>query len=312
MSKVHHCATPWILALVGLFLIAYCVVIIVGNLLVCIAVFKFKKLRKKANFLLVSLSVSDLCIGVFILPVYIATTILCYWPIDSICFIYMALDISLCTASLLHICAIAVDRYIAVAHPLRHHTCMTSSKVGILIGVVWVMSLTLFCYTAYKSHRVSAHHAVAQFQHSGECINPWSKHEFLVVSFIVFHLPLLVTVGLYLNIVIIIRRNFNSVNSVALRTGQGAESHEQNGLRTSLTGHKDPRIVRLQKERRTLRIIGFVLGAFTVCWLPFFVVTAIEFYTEYAIWWLNVLVTILGYVNSGINPLIYSSTKRFR
>ncbi|XP_064648106.1 D(2) dopamine receptor-like [Lineus longissimus] len=311
MSKVHPCPNTWVLAIVGLFLIVYCILIVVGNLLVCIAIIRFKKLRKKANFLLVSLSVSDLCIGVFILPVYIVTTILCYWPIDSICFVFMALDISLCTASLLHICAIAVDRYIAVAHPLRHHTCMTSTKVGLLIGAVWLVSLTLFFYTAYKSHRVAAHQAEAQFQHPGECVNPWIKHEFLIVSILVFHIPLIITVGLYLNIVCVIRRNIRSVFSVS-RSLEDAGTQNYNGQTTCLTGSKDPRVTRLHKDRKTLRIIGFVLGAFTICWLPFFVVTTIEFYTQSFIYWLNMLVTIMGYVNSGINPLIYSSTKRFR
>ncbi|XP_022109581.1 D(2) dopamine receptor-like isoform X2 [Acanthaster planci] len=62
-----------------------------------------------------------------------------------LCVIYLALDVMLCTASIIHLCAIAVNRYLAVTFPLHFSRERVNSRPRILgtIVPVWMVSLAI-------------------------------------------------------------------------------------------------------------------------------------------------------------------------
>ncbi|XP_069042246.1 5-hydroxytryptamine receptor 1E isoform X2 [Lepisosteus oculatus] len=62
------------------------------------------------------------------------------------------------------------------------------------------------------------------------------------------------------------------------------------------------------RERKAARILGLILGAFVICWLPFFIkelLVGLRFVDPSAE--ISDFLTWLGYVNSLINPLLYTS-----
>ncbi|XP_012687376.2 dopamine receptor D4 related sequence [Clupea harengus] len=120
-------------------------IIILGNVLVCLSVLTERSLKTATNYFIVSLAVSDLLLAVLVLPLYVYSEFLGgVWTLSMfICDALMTMDVMLCTASILNLCAISVDRYIAVVVPLRYNRNQFSMRQLALIGATWLLSLTV-------------------------------------------------------------------------------------------------------------------------------------------------------------------------
>ena len=122
------------------------VFVIVGNLLVVAAVWTTHKLRTVTNNFIVSLAVADFLVGVLVLPFSNANEVLRYWIFGPLwCNVWLAVDVWLCTASILNLVAISLDRYLAISRPFRYHDLMTPKRGKILVALVWVISF-LICF----------------------------------------------------------------------------------------------------------------------------------------------------------------------
>ena len=125
-------------------LIVFNLCVIGGNILVIVAVFTHSKLRSVTNKFIVSLAVADLMLGVAVLPFSSANEVLRYWPFGSIwCSMWLAVDVWLSTASILNLCAISFDRYLAISRPFKYPTLMSPLRGKILIVAVWMVSFVI-------------------------------------------------------------------------------------------------------------------------------------------------------------------------
>ncbi|CAH3180256.1 unnamed protein product [Porites lobata] len=120
---------------------------ITGNGFVIFLVFSRRNLRTKTNAFIVSLAVADFCVGLSVVPSLFAcdVTNTCYWPKvfpswkDVVRWLFSYL-------SVLNLCALVFDRYIAIVKPFKYITFMTRSRVIQVITSCWIASFTLVAF----------------------------------------------------------------------------------------------------------------------------------------------------------------------
>lgn len=111
---------------------------IVGNILVCVAVCLVRKLRRPCNYLIVSLAVSDLCVAILVMPIAVFDQIKTEWIFGQIvCDLWVSFDVLSCTASILNLCMISVDRYYAITKPLEYGVKRTPKRMIFCVILVW-------------------------------------------------------------------------------------------------------------------------------------------------------------------------------
>ncbi|XP_013793516.1 alpha-2A adrenergic receptor-like [Limulus polyphemus] len=127
--------------LTALFVTCIMVVIVVGNMLVCIAIATEKTLKTIQNWFIASLAVSDFLVGLIIMPFSLANELMGYWIFGTVwCDIHAALDVLLCTASINNLCLISLDRYWSVTHAVEYLKKRTPSRAMGMICFVWLLS----------------------------------------------------------------------------------------------------------------------------------------------------------------------------
>lgn len=114
---------------------------IVGNVLVCIAVAIVKKLRTPSNLLIVSLAVADLLVAVADMPLAAMYEVMNTWELGTtMCDVWTSLDVLLCTASILNLCMISIDRYLVITRPFDYAMKRTPALMALMIFSVWLLS----------------------------------------------------------------------------------------------------------------------------------------------------------------------------
>ncbi|KAJ8404978.1 hypothetical protein AAFF_G00328990 [Aldrovandia affinis] len=189
---------PYNFYAVLLVLLIFCVVF--GNVLVCLAVSRERALQTTTNYLIVSLAVSDLLLATLVMPWGVYLEVVGGWRFSPIyCDILLTLDVMMCTASILNLCAISIDRYTAVAMPMLYNTRYSSRRrVALMIAVVWFLSFAISCPLLFGLNNTASREV-------WKC--SIADPAFVVYSSVAsFYVPFIVTLLVYAQICVVLRR----------------------------------------------------------------------------------------------------------
>ncbi|CAL8243576.1 unnamed protein product [Lota lota] len=127
---------------------------VVGNVLVVVAVFTSRALRAPQNLFLVSLASADILVATSVIPFSLANEVMGYWYFGPTwCSFYLALDVLFCTSSIVHLCAISLDRYWSVTKAVSYNRKRTPKRVKTMISVVWLISIIISSPPILMSHQ---------------------------------------------------------------------------------------------------------------------------------------------------------------
>ncbi|XP_039734240.1 5-hydroxytryptamine receptor 1F-like [Pteropus medius] len=164
------------------------------NSLVIAAIIVTRKLHHPANYLICSLAVTDFLVAILVMPFSIVYIVRESWIMGQVvCDIWLSVDITCCTCSILHLSAIALDRYRAITDAVEYARKRTPKHAGIMITVVWIISIFISMPPLFWRHQGTSR--------DDECI---IKHDHIVSTiystFGAFYIPLTLILILYYKI----------------------------------------------------------------------------------------------------------------
>ncbi|KAK2883421.1 hypothetical protein Q8A67_017058 [Cirrhinus molitorella] len=308
----------------------------VVNGAVIAAICTTRKLHLPANYLICSLAVTDFLVSVLVMPIsilYITTETWLLGPF--VCEAWLSVDMTCCTCSILHLCVIALDRYWAITKAIEYARKRTPRRACVMVAVVWVISIFITIPPLFWRQRgdgTGPQQCIIEHDHVGYTIYS---------TFGAFYIPMTLILILYSRIYSAAKtlyqkrgssrhlssRSTDSTNSLnhcrvthafcvsdVSNSDHTAELERNHvAVRVPALDMETPELdernqICTSRERKAARILGLILGAFILCWLPFFLKELLV--------GLNVLspsphvsdaLTWLGYINSLINPLLYTS-----
>lgn len=179
---------------------AIIVIIVFGNALVIFAVLRDDRLKNKMqNWLILSLSVADLLVGMVIMPLTLSYEILGRWTLGSaLCEIWLALDVLFVTASILNLCVISIDRYWSLTDPMYTASKRTRMRTLTMIACIWILAFAI-CLPPLAGWR-------PEVRTAGKCNLSDDVGYVLYSSVGSFYLPLVILIFIYVKIFQITRR----------------------------------------------------------------------------------------------------------
>ncbi|XP_035691409.1 growth hormone secretagogue receptor type 1-like [Branchiostoma floridae] len=279
--------------------VVYAVVFLVGvlgNVAVGLAVWGRRELRKATNYFLVNLSVADLLLLLVCMPTSLLETwVPMPWLLGEVmCKLVPYLEVVVCQASVLTIVAVSIERYLGLTHPLRARSVCTSSRTWRAVILLWVTSLLA------GSPVLSIAELTTYYQNDTAITvcdtkvdKPWKTAYVLTTTVLFFIVPILLLCVLYS----IIGRKM--VGTCRLNSEEASDSL----------------VERQRSRRRVVYMMVTVVVVFFVSLLPQRVVQLwlilapredINAFGQHDVLILVVFLRIMLYLNSTLNPIIYT------
>ncbi|XP_035424676.1 substance-P receptor [Cygnus atratus] len=285
---------PWQVALWAVAYTLIVVVSVVGNVVVMWIILAHKRMRTVTNYFLVNLAFAEASMSAFNTVVNFTYAIHNEWYYGLLyCKFHNFFPIAAVFASIYSMTAIALDRYMAIIHPLQPRLSATATKV--VIGVIWLLAFLLAFPQGYYS-------VMEELPGRLVCLVAWPEHSTDVygktyhfcMTVLIYFLPLLVIGCAY------------TVVSITLWASEipGDSSdryHEQ-----------------VSAKRKVVKMMIIVVCTFALCWLPYHIYFTLQYFNRE--WYLQkfiqqvyLAIMWLAMSSTMYNPIIYCCLNdRFR
>jgi len=258
------------------------VVIVFGNSLVVLSYKVNNRLRTRTNAFLVSLAISDFLVGGISLPMWIYILLTEFNESHAFKAVFRIFDVFAALASIYHLTAISIERYVAVSRPF-YYKCLSSFFHRAMITSAWIVAGFLASLSSVTN------------------TTAWISRVYSTILFIGgFIVPIIITVCMYTGV-------FSVARSLLQRSPPRIASQES---AKTLNQY-------YQGERKVATTVALTTGLFLVAWVPFFTVSVTAAYCYHclpsspdSLRGLVIIVKSVHYLNSAVNPLVYARRDR--
>ena len=286
------------------FAVVYSYIVIIGvpaNCIIITIVRKTPSMHTTTNYLLTNLAIADLITLMFCPGMYDFSQNKMSLPkplADVICKLFVGNAVVPITinAGALTVCAIAVERYLALVHPSRVELLLTKRRVPFVVSFLWVVAvLSSIPDVITNTTDLSP---VSTYP----CKRPWSLDEYFNnKGFIVYTavcleiIPCMVVSFCYV-------QTFRALfvqNTISASSADDAIGQADTDLRL---------------KKKLLKLLFWITALFCICTLPFSLffiyLTAIDKITvaenRQQLFFVHRMVRFLLFTNSFFNPLVYA------
>ena len=271
-------------------LVVMSILCLIGNILICVAVYRNPRLRTSTNLYVIALAVSDLLNSSIVMSLAVGVLITGKWPYGEILcnfhafFTLFSVYVSPTTMGLA-----AFNRYIRIVKTNRYPRIFTPVLSKMYIGAVWLFIagyVAIPRLAGWTEYGFIPGYAVCTIIHPTDAVK--IAHYCIVVSLFLL-LPFSVAIFSYYKVFKTIKQH----NLTMASTVQNAE-HE---------GTISVREIKITKS------LAVVLLAFGLCWIPFWVIAVMQRFTSSVVPRnVQLSCTFLLFFSSTINPFIYAGT----
>ncbi|KAG8006455.1 Sphingosine 1-phosphate receptor 1 [Nibea albiflora] len=261
-----------------------CLLIVVENAIVLLAIWKNKKFHVPMYYLLGNLTLSDLLAGFTYMVNIVMSGAKTLNMTPVLWFLREGGVFIMLAASVISLLAIAIERHVTMVR-MKPYQGDKQGRMFALIGASWVLSVFLGILP------VLGWNCIGQLPQCSTVLPLFSK-SYILFCITIFSAILMSIVVLYVRIFRIVKANTQRLASVPQRKGLYRKS---------------------QKYMALLKTVTIVLGVFIACWLPLFILLLLDFCCPAE----NCKVLFkadyflgIAMFNSLLNPIIYTLTSK--
>ncbi|KAM3857123.1 adenosine receptor A1-like [Diretmus argenteus] len=179
---------------------------VIGNLLVCVAVTRNRKLRTVTNYFLVSLAVADILVGLLAIPCAVLTDLGRPHHDMPLCLLLLSILMVLMQSSILSLLAVAAERYVAILLPFQYQRIMSPRNARLALITTWGVALVSGSVPLIDWHREPAASGLCIFT----CVVDMTNMVYFNF-FCLLLLPLVVMFIMYGHIFLTVRRQLRRI-----------------------------------------------------------------------------------------------------
>ncbi|CAL1526978.1 unnamed protein product, partial [Lymnaea stagnalis] len=287
---------------------------IIGNFLVVYAIVCDRKMRASVtNLLITNLALADLIIMVFGIPEIIQFMMNRGWILESLlCKANRFILVVSLYASVMTLVSICIERYVGIVHPIKAHILCSRVRIALVVAFIWPLSIAAGTPTLlFNEMEEGGTGSKARITFSVKLchIRFPSKpfHYFLVfkyLEFILFYvLPLIIQIMLYAKVS---RQLFT--RSEKLRR----IPHSDNKLSFFFfvfCCFRERASDALLARKGVVKMLMMSVVVYFLSYSPQHVLLVYRTFKQndfHDMWTLNVFVSVIAYMNSAANPILYS------
>ena len=275
---------------------ALTVVSLVGNTMLCLAVYRNPMLRSTTNLYIIALSVGDLICATLEMPLTFWTLVVGRWIFgDGVCQLHGFVDVFSTYCPPATMALTAFNRYIRIVKTGYYKKIFSPWRSKLWLFCVWFLLISYLLVARlidWQRYDFVVGFAACSVMHYTE--NRKLIHYCLVVS-LYFGVSLLVVIVCYIKI-------FKAIRQHQLGVGPSLYQHRgTDGQQAKVT----------VQEIKISKTITFVLTGFLLCWIPMWSLSLTNRFSPVPVpRAVPLFVSFFIFLSSSINPVIYAATNR--